>query len=114
MGEFVFYAAFVLFILFGPWILVWRGRLRRERERLENDLRWSHLTGRVHALEQAVKKSRRIQRDARGPADAGTPNRGRVAVSVPISGADGSVRESCDTARARDSSFPSGRRGMGR
>src|SRR5450631_870332 len=58
MGEFVFYAAFVLFILFGPWILVWRGSRSRSRERLESDLRWSELVGRVHTLEQAVKDLR--------------------------------------------------------
>ena len=58
MDEFVFYAAFALFILLGPWILVWRSSRNRRRERLENDLRSSELTGRVHALEQAVKELR--------------------------------------------------------
>src|SRR5882672_6374083 len=54
--EFVFYAALALFILFGPWILVWRGRRKRKRERLESDRRWSELTGRLYAVEQAVKE----------------------------------------------------------
>src|SRR5258708_19021765 len=59
MDEFVLYAALALFvILFGPWILVWRGSRKRKRERLESDRRWSELAGRVHALELAVKEFR--------------------------------------------------------
>lgn len=58
MDELVFFAALALFVLFGPWVLVWRGNRKRRRERLENDLRWSELTGRLHSLEQAVKELR--------------------------------------------------------
>jgi uncharacterized membrane protein len=77
MGEFVFYAAFVLFILFGPWILVWRGRLRRERERLENDLCWRELAARISTLEQAVKDLRESRKTPAAPPATQTPAESR-------------------------------------
>ncbi len=74
MDELVFFAALALFVLLGPWVLVWRGSRKRRRERLENDLRWSELTGRIHSLEQAVKELREsgpqpIQPAPAAPAD---------------------------------------------
>ncbi len=50
----IFYGAIVLFVLFGPWVLVWRGRLKRKQERTEDQERWRYLSDRVLGLEAAV------------------------------------------------------------
>jgi uncharacterized membrane protein len=52
--EIAFYGAVVLFVLFGPWVLVWRGRRRRKQEREEDLERWRYLSDRVLELEGAV------------------------------------------------------------
>ena len=57
--EVVFYIGIALFILFGPWILVWRVHSRRESDRLEDQSRWADLTARVHSLERELKELRR-------------------------------------------------------
>ena len=57
--EIVFYIGLALFILFGPWILVWRVNARRKRERFEDQMRWTDLTGRIHALERDLRELRR-------------------------------------------------------
>ena len=36
--EVIFYVGIVLFVLFGPWLLLWRVNARRKSDRLE-DLR---------------------------------------------------------------------------
>ena len=54
MDEIVFFGAVVLFVLFGPWVLVWRGRLKRKQERAEDQERWRYLSDRVLGLEAAV------------------------------------------------------------
>jgi len=54
MGDFVPIAAIVLLVLLGPWLLVWRARSRRKRERAEDQERWRELTSRTYALEQTV------------------------------------------------------------
>jgi uncharacterized membrane protein len=46
----------VLFVLFGPWILLWRSNVRRRKERLEDQTRWADLTGRVHHLERELRE----------------------------------------------------------
>ena len=56
MDEAFLFGGLVLFIVFGPWILVWTGRRRRIRERAEDQARWSELTHRVYALEEAVRQ----------------------------------------------------------
>ena len=56
--EIVFYAGVVLFILLGPWILLWRVNSRRKSDRWEDQSRWADLTGRVHALERELKQLR--------------------------------------------------------
>ncbi len=45
------------FVLFGPWILLWRSHRRRSAQRHEDQVRWAELTRRVHLLEQALKGS---------------------------------------------------------
>jgi hypothetical protein len=54
LDEIVFIGAVVLFALFGPWVLVWRGRLKRKHERAEDQERWRYLSDRVLGLEAAV------------------------------------------------------------
>jgi len=98
MDEFVFYAALALFVLFGPWILVWRSSWKRRRERLESDLRWSELTGRVHALEQAVKDLRESS-----PKPAAWP----VSPTPAVAEAQAPVQSSVPTARVEGSPKPS-------
>lgn len=56
--EIVFYIGIVLFVLFGPWVLVWRVNARRKRERLEDQSLWAEITARVHALERELKELR--------------------------------------------------------
>lgn len=52
--PFLFVAGIVLFVLFGPWILLWRSSLRRKREREEDQARWHDLTSRVYSLERTI------------------------------------------------------------
>ena len=56
--EVLFYIGFVLFVLFGPWILLWRVNSRRKSDRLEDQLRWADITGRIHALERELRELR--------------------------------------------------------
>jgi hypothetical protein len=56
--EIVFYVGLLLFVLFGPWILVWRMNRGRKQDREEDQSRWGELSRRVLALEQAVKELR--------------------------------------------------------
>jgi uncharacterized membrane protein len=56
--DVIFYIGFAVFILFGPWILLWRVNSRRKGDRLEDQSRWADLTSRVHALERELKKFR--------------------------------------------------------
>lgn len=56
--EVIVYVGLALFILFGPWILLWRVNSRRKSDRLEDQSRWADLTSRVHTLEQEIKKAR--------------------------------------------------------
>ena len=57
MDEFfsvLFFGGLLLFILFGPWILLWRSSIRRRRERQEDQQRWHDLTSRVYLLERKL------------------------------------------------------------
>jgi uncharacterized membrane protein len=56
--EVLFYIGFALFVLFGPWILLWRVNSRRKNDRLEDQLRWADITGRIHALERELREWR--------------------------------------------------------
>ena len=42
--EVLFYIGIALFVLFGPWILLWRVNRRRKSDRLEDQSRWADLT----------------------------------------------------------------------
>jgi hypothetical protein len=98
LDELVFYAVLALFVLFGPWVLVWRRSRKRKLERLESDLRWSELTGRVHTLEQAVRDLRESS-----PNPAAQP----VSATPAVAEAQGPVRPSVPTARGEGSPKPS-------
>src|SRR5580692_4439088 len=56
--EVLFYIGFALFVLFGPWILLWRVNSRRKNDRLEDQLRWADIPGRNHALERGLGELR--------------------------------------------------------
>src|ERR1700719_5331136 len=56
--EVLFYIGFALFVLFGPWILLWRVNSRRKNDRLEDRLRWGDITGRIQALERELRELR--------------------------------------------------------
>jgi uncharacterized membrane protein len=56
--EVIFYIGIVLFVLFGPWVLALRIHLRRKNERLEDQLRWADISGRVSALEREIRQLR--------------------------------------------------------
>lgn len=56
--DIVFYVSLLLFVLFGPWILVWRMNRGRKQNREEDQSRWRELTNRVLALELALKELR--------------------------------------------------------
>src|ERR1700690_1467408 len=59
----LFVVGIVLFVLFGPWLLLWRANSARRRERDEDQDRWGELTSRIYTLENAVESLRR-QRSA--------------------------------------------------
>src|SRR5712672_2683130 len=56
--DIVFYVSVLLFVLIGPWILVWRMNRGRKQNREEDQSRWRELTNRVLALELALKQLR--------------------------------------------------------
>ena len=56
MDSIVIVGGIVLFVLLGPWVLVWRVNIRRKREREEDKGQQRALTSRILALEQAVQK----------------------------------------------------------
>lgn len=56
--EVVFYIGIALFVLFGPWILLWRVNRRRKSDRLEDQSRWADLTARLYAVERDLKDLR--------------------------------------------------------
>jgi uncharacterized membrane protein len=56
--EIVFYLGIVLFVIFGPWVLLGRVNARRKRERLEDQARWGELTARIFTLERTIKELR--------------------------------------------------------
>ena len=59
---FLFLAAIVLFILIGPWILVARGRIKRRRDRDEDQQRWRDAVARIYQLELDVHELRKEAR----------------------------------------------------
>ena len=56
--DILFYVGIVLFVIFGPWVFLWRVNARRRSDRLEDQARWSDVTARVYALERALKELR--------------------------------------------------------
>jgi uncharacterized membrane protein len=77
--EIVFYIGIVLFILFGPWILVWRVNSRRKSERLEDQSRWADITARVYAMERELKELRSSSTATSAP----QATRQEVAATIP-------------------------------
>jgi uncharacterized membrane protein len=67
--EIFFYIGIVLFVIFGPWVLLWRVNARRRSDRLEDQARWSDITARVYTLERTLKEFR-SQPASAGPAQA--------------------------------------------
>jgi uncharacterized membrane protein len=56
MDGIVLVAGIVLFVLFVPWVLVWRQSARHKREREEDQRLRQELTSRIFALEHSVQK----------------------------------------------------------
>jgi uncharacterized membrane protein len=56
MDSVVIVGGIVLFVLLGPWVLVWRVNIQRRRERDKDQGQQRELTSRIFALEQAVQK----------------------------------------------------------
>src|ERR1700722_11047678 len=56
--EIVFIIGIALFILFGPWVLLWRFSVRRKSDRLDDQSRWSDLSARVSGLEHELRQLR--------------------------------------------------------
>jgi uncharacterized membrane protein len=57
----------VLFVLLGPWMLVWRVNVKRKREREQDQEQWRELASRISALERTA---RNLQAPVPGPAVA--------------------------------------------
>ena len=57
MDSIVFIGGILLFVLLGPWVLVWRVNARRRRDREEDQGHWRELQSRISTLEQMVRKS---------------------------------------------------------
>ena len=77
--EVVFYIAIVLFVLFGPWVLVLRGHFRRKSDRLEDQSRWADISARVSGLEQELKQLR-----GQGAPTAAQPAPQKESVAAPV------------------------------
>ena len=76
----LFAIGLVLFVLFGPWILLARSNSRRRLEREEDQARWRELTSRIFVLEnvvEALKAQRSTPKDEE--ASAKTPQVNEVA-----------------------------------
>jgi uncharacterized membrane protein len=61
MDGVFFIGGIVLFILVGPWVLVWRTSISRRREREEDQERSRRFESRISALELSVQKLRTEQ-----------------------------------------------------
>ena len=85
--EIVFYIGLVVFVLFGPWILLWRVNSRRKSDRLEDQSRWAEITARVYAIERQLKELRggSLEQAVAPPRPATQPLREEaVTTSVPV------------------------------
>jgi uncharacterized membrane protein len=67
MDSIVFIGGILLFVLFGPWILLWRTNVKRRREREEDQRQWRDLNSRFSALEITVQK---LQAQPKSPTTA--------------------------------------------
>jgi Predicted membrane protein (DUF2339) len=83
--EIIFYIGLVLFVLFGPWVLVWRINVRRKNERREDQLRWADLTGRIHVLEREIRELRGGSAPAGRTRPTEAPTETQTAPAPPIS-----------------------------
>src|SRR5258708_30130729 len=71
MDSIVFVGGIVLFVLIGPWVLLWRVNVRRKRERGEDQGQWRKSASRISALERTVQT---LQAQLSSPApEAATP-----------------------------------------
>ncbi|MFZ0136267.1 MAG: DUF2339 domain-containing protein [Candidatus Sulfotelmatobacter sp.] len=69
MDSIVIVGGIVLFVLLGPWVLVWRVTVSRKRERAEDQAQRRELASRVSALEHTVQKLQ-AQRPSPAPEEA--------------------------------------------
>src|SRR6202043_800492 len=50
----IVFGGIVLFVLIGPWVLLWRVNVRRKRERGEDERQWRGSASRISALQPTV------------------------------------------------------------
>src|SRR5437588_3476046 len=56
MDNLFFFGGLLLFVLFAPWILLWRSRSRQKQERAEDLDQIERLKSRTFELESAVRE----------------------------------------------------------
>jgi uncharacterized membrane protein len=76
----IVFGGIVLFVLIGPWVLLWRVNVRRKRERGVDQGQWRESASRISALERNVQ-SLQAQLSSRAPEEA-TPKTSERPVAV--------------------------------
>jgi hypothetical protein len=56
MDELFFFAGLLIFVVLGPWVLLWRSRIRQKQERAEDQDQIERLKSRTFELESAVRE----------------------------------------------------------
>ena len=59
MDQVFFFGGLLIFVLFGPWVLLWRSRIRQKHERAEDQDNLERLKSRTFELEGAVRELKR-------------------------------------------------------
>jgi uncharacterized membrane protein len=76
----IVFGGIVLFVLIGPWVLLWRINVRRKRERGEDQGQWRESASRISALERTVQ-TLQAQLSSRTPEES-TPKTSDSPVAV--------------------------------
>src|ERR1700674_3722647 len=76
----IVFGGIVLFVLIGPWVLLWRINVRRKRERGEDQGQWRESASRISALERTVQ-TLQAHLSSRAPEEA-TPKTSERPVAV--------------------------------
>src|SRR4029077_11412346 len=76
----IVFGGIVLFVLIGPWVLLWRVNVRRKREREEDQGQWRESASRISVLERTVQ-TLQARLSSRAPEEA-TPKTSEPPVAV--------------------------------